>query len=989
MGSPTTVLTKQQEAWTKAVQKKLGLKSDQTSVTEDQTEETVELKPEDTQDKLETKPESEKDQYGKAMKEKGLFDGDAPGPLKDALAADPKVLISKEKWKAVSDKLVDERKDFMADYENKKKAVLAVDPDDFTIKNKPIERMKAALPILDAPENNPEREEIGERLDEIANVTNKIKALPTPVDQKDLETLSREKMRLMNALGTEIGAWMNRRTEQHLPPPREAVALNDLLQQEHRAMIKTFLDRGWSPPPVADQDSMTKEELDQLKKTWDDLVDPVGSGCGVQIRGAVPATTAPEYSWFRSSFDDLRSSTGRTTDPSAEEMKAFRIEMLSAMAKLLGTKAGRNLFAEYEKTGHKMYLVPGEDYACVRGAGSKAKATSNPDDPEPISPGGGDTGVEIPMGEVDSNSFLCTEDGNLLFDPVFSGVGHEMTHALHNAQGINRRDIPIRTDVGSGKKEIDDNKWNNYEEYWTIRKGEISEQTIRNDYGLSALRFGHSSTAPTRDLGKAALDQVLAAKKYADLNTDEKVDKKLKERGWDPKQLNDTLRVALYEDGSETKGPLPSGWIAVRLNLDQIKGIVGDKLPFRMKRLNWTAYNLPYKDASGKVMGFPESLKEITEAHVQHPRSGPGRRFRGFGGEAVFAKMKDCSDATGIPLGKWNETDWRANLRSLSAAEKQLNAMIKGNDVISGETEASRKVTETDKLETKCERVAAILTHKLGSENAKAAGLYLADDALARFGCTETTDMAKQIAFLKGKETDLAKREKVLTEAGHSISGLSLVARLDAVEAYEKIRDDERVAQCKRLMEISLTSLGEDKMADAVDFYGSGRELFAALTDLVNAVTPASLGETIRGLLLAPMDRDLSKQPRFGHLAVETSKASASAWDKLLEGTPGRAEVFTNVHGYNLFLDHLKTVDGGKTLWDFRTALGQRYEARIEELAEGDALVKSGVKTYTLVALRKDPADEMVVTAAISDVDTVLDELVKTFVEGEKVAKTK
>ena len=50
-------------------------------------------------------------------------------------------------------------------------------------------------------------------------------------------------------------------------------------------------------------------------------------------------------------------------------------------------------------------------------------------------------------------------------------------------------------------------KWNHMEEYQTIKAGSLSEQTLRNQYGLSADRFGHYSVAPDKADGAPVIGQ--------------------------------------------------------------------------------------------------------------------------------------------------------------------------------------------------------------------------------------------------------------------------------------------------------------------------------------------------------------------------------------------------------------------------------------------------------------------------------------------------
>ena len=56
-----------------------------------------------------------------------------------------------------------------------------------------------------------------------------------------------------------------------------------------------------------------------------------------------------------------------------------------------------------------------------------------------------------------------------------------------------------------------DKKWNNAEEYRTIFEGKTSERTLRDQSGLSAVRFGHVRSEPGQAVADAYQAQIAAA----------------------------------------------------------------------------------------------------------------------------------------------------------------------------------------------------------------------------------------------------------------------------------------------------------------------------------------------------------------------------------------------------------------------------------------------------------------------------------------------
>jgi hypothetical protein len=73
-------------------------------------------------------------------------------------------------------------------------------------------------------------------------------------------------------------------------------------------------------------------------------------------------------------------------------------------------------------------------------------------------------------------------DGGFVFDrhgfsfiPVQVQIVHELMHVMHNAQGLNLRNIPLKQD--------EDELWSSSEEYQTIKGGHINEAQFVEAYG--------------------------------------------------------------------------------------------------------------------------------------------------------------------------------------------------------------------------------------------------------------------------------------------------------------------------------------------------------------------------------------------------------------------------------------------------------------------------------------------------------------------------
>ncbi|MEM9248577.1 MAG: M91 family zinc metallopeptidase [Pseudomonadota bacterium] len=908
------------------------------------------------------------DEYGVAY---ASFDPRAaPGKL-----TEERVLTAME-WGEVGTELAGERKTFMDDYAAK--IVEVKDPG-----KSPQEKMAACLPVLDAPENNPERAKIDTLLSAFEALKTEM-AKPFPDDMDPAEKLkkqqefAKEKGDLLNQMSRDLAEWVNRRTEQGQPPPREAVAMSDIVQKEHQTLIKEYLDKGWSPPPLADLSDMTDDEQAHVKEVWDELVAGTGP-IKFPVGRPANARDQPIYDYVIT-----KRSEG---PPTAEESQQFRVEMLSAMARLMGTPSGRKLIDEINAVGKdkdkRLQFVPRDTPACTASDDGMAQPDADVDNPEAGKRGvGSDTVVGYKLGGKDSFRAYNMDDGNFLFAPTPITLGHEMVHALHNMEGTNREKIPL-----GGL----DGNWNNSEEYWTIHKGELSEQTFRQDYGLSAMRFGHISQEPKPDAANKSIKAVEDAKALADLRagTDDTagidIEKVLEEeRGFAKGQVDmmpDPIKLEIIKDKT-VKGPLPAGWDPARLTAAKIKQIVTDGLPFRMKMLGWTAYNLPYSGGPVGEMDFPESLKEIVRGRVHHPRSKQGRQYKALGSKAAIDGFAAFKTATGTDLGSWNTTDWRANLRGLTSADARLNAMIKGVPFVKDEVDPTRKVATSDPLATKLTRIAQIFAHVLSGKEPDKAGPLFADDALTHFSYAGEATTDKRIEFLKGKSDALKDSDAELARGGLQIAAMSLVERDKAAQSLTAFKAlapfktfDTHIKSALELID------SESTLQDAANQYAQVQVQLLTLDGWLAKSATTPVATAIRKLFIDDAVNALSRKPAFSDLVQKAMDKNAAAAAQMYEGTPSIEDVLNNSRASDALSDWLATQPGGKLLFDFYFMVYMRKTVEIADTAQGDALKKIGFKQDTIVKLSRDATHEDALSKALAEAHTLMEKKLPDFLK--------
>ena len=299
----------------------------------------------------------------------------------------------------------------------------------------------------------------------------------------------------------------------------------------------------------------------------------------------------------------------------------------------------------------------------------------------------------MPPGGRDSDTMFQTDNRNVLTVPTAVTMGHELVHALHNSRGSNRSeqqvsDAEMKKWQASG---LDDKKlWTNAEEYQTIFKGKLSEQTLRAQMGLSAVRLGHVTQlvfddAKVKHVSEklenvfedaintdAAIEQFGADKAVARPGRAE-VDRQLNARNIDPSALTDRQKLNILT--SDLTGPLPDGWPCSTLSVDQLKSIVANKLDYKkFQPLGWSAFDVR-----------PTDLVAFIAREVFYDRTPQGLAFQRFGGDAAAKKMASFAQLTGATMPQAPATELTgpcaslcttAKLKALEQAPKAIDAFL-------------------------------------------------------------------------------------------------------------------------------------------------------------------------------------------------------------------------------------------------------------------------------------------------------------------------
>jgi len=620
------------------------------------------------------------------------------------------------------------------------------------------DRAAAVLRLIDDPRNNPERKQVTQALKLFEETNKKFGGNPKELAKAQFNDLVQ--------IQKVLAAWNDRRAREDLPPSAEAIALGDLVQKLQREAIKGIVDQNDELPlPVG----LDEKQATQARKAWKNLVasgdgDKWQSGEGNRISIPVPKPGQALKDKF---------GLPSTKKIDASQTAQFRMDMLSNFAMLLQTDAGRSIVNQLNEGTHSVRILPGEEpnqsNDDIYSHKTKGKGTSS--------------AVLIPPGGKDSDVMLGTKGGNVLTAPQFIVMGHELIHALHSSRGVSRKDDdPNKIPDAETKKwkagGIDNNaQWTDMEEYRTIFKGKLSEQTLRAQFGLSAERYGHASPK-TGDSVKQAFEGAIKNYETVDQADPRLVDQKILDRKLDPTEFTDRQKLALLE--SDAAGPLPDGWPASQLSPAQIKAVVAKGLDHKaFQYLGWSPFDLDDKT----IVCYVE--------HEAFPQRSPaGLTYRALGSDQAFAAIDSFSKATRTAMPSAPSGELAAPFAGVCTQQK-LGVLLQAREILGKFLDEAR-----DELDPAM-RSEALAPGKLPKRLKLAQGAY----TIAASGVTrsfESTNLDARVKDAKVNEKEavqfmLAAMKRVgerlkLNEQGYAegadIDGAILQARL-AVSACQ------------------------------------------------------------------------------------------------------------------------------------------------------------------------------------------------------------
>jgi hypothetical protein len=539
------------------------------------------------------------------------------------------------------------------------------------------ERASDALRLMDHPRNNPER----------AQITSGLKQFEaTAAKGGTPKQAAAATFKNLQALQASLFAWNDRRARENQPPAAEAIALGDLLQRIQREVIQGIAARKEDLPLP---DGLPANEAQESQQAWQNLVasgDPnwtpgPGNRIGVPVEPDQP----------------ILSKFGMPTPDKLDKAQAenFRAATLTNFASLMQTSAGRSLVGQINAGSHKVVIRPGVEPGQLDASpGSDSRKQKGRGD---------DSTVSMVAGSKDSDMMLATKDGNVLTAPGPIVLGHELVHALHSSKGVSGKDIgtgkipEAEMDLWAEGGLEDPTLWTNMEEYKTIAKGKLSEQTLRAQFGLSATRFGHGSPAVgarVKNSFETAIDNYNEMEK----SDPAQVDKLLIGRKFDPNSLTDRQKLELLK--SDATGPLPAGWPVAQLSTAQIKAVVAEKLDYKQFRaLGWSPFDLDDKD-----------IVTFVKKTAYNDRTPNGLAYRKAGGDNVFAALSSFAKQTHArvpkaPGGELSEplagVATAAKLKAINEVETVLDAFLR-----SASDELDPKTLDVDKSSKLSRRLA-------------------------------------------------------------------------------------------------------------------------------------------------------------------------------------------------------------------------------------------------------------------------------------------
>lgn len=181
------------------------------------------------------------------------------------------------------------------------------------------------------------------------------------------------------------------------------------------------------------------------------------------------------------------------TDLKGKQYGGFKAKIVSAITKLLQQPTGRALLFRLTGGGQTVTIRPGgtEDEASAGPSwrmNNEENGESGEWEQKDVKPGKGtDVTVLIPHAMNDGTMKTYNSDFELMDQPLFITLGHELIHAEHMTLGVT---------YAKSEAPLTDPEYTNLEEETTIDTGPVSENELRKEHGY-APRFGHDGVDTT------------------------------------------------------------------------------------------------------------------------------------------------------------------------------------------------------------------------------------------------------------------------------------------------------------------------------------------------------------------------------------------------------------------------------------------------------------------------------------------------------------
>ncbi len=190
--------------------------------------------------------------------------------------------------------------------------------------------------------------------------------------------------------------------------------------------------------------------------------------------------------------EDIRDGTGNIvidasslndgTYPSRYLVMAFRQRMINSLDTLMTRPAGLEIIMQIMDDTETVTIAANEN------ALASASRTNDALELDDGSAGPGcNTTINIHPDLDDDDLVLFDDAGNDIPAPVWLILGHELIHAAHNSDGRN-----VRADEsGADRPPVTSPDYGNLEEEQTITTGDLTENDLREQFGLDGPRHGH------------------------------------------------------------------------------------------------------------------------------------------------------------------------------------------------------------------------------------------------------------------------------------------------------------------------------------------------------------------------------------------------------------------------------------------------------------------------------------------------------------------